>query len=266
MLYYPEFWLIFVMILIACIIGFKKYIWFISVGYGFSITMVGIMLLFIYQSNLDLFMNIASVLLILYGIRLGGYILYRDVKTSYNKKMKNEISDGSKMNFFVKVMLWISCGLLYFTMTSPIVYRAANGIKSDVCLIIGLVIMLIGIILESTADLQKNAAKKKNKNRFVDTGLYRIVRCPNYFGELVIWTGVFVTSFTALTSIGQWIVAIVGYLGIVYIMFSGARRLEIRQDKNYGDDNEYKKYKKKTPILIPLIPLYSVKKHKWLVG
>ena len=36
----------------------------------------------------------------------------------------------------------------------------------------------------------------------------------------------------------------IGYIGIVFVMFSGARRLEIRQDKNYGEDKEYKKYKK----------------------
>lgn len=49
-------------------------------------------------------------------------------------------------------------------------------------------------------------------------------------------------------------------------MFSGARRLELRQDRTYGNDKDYQKYVKTTPILIPLIPLYSVKKHKWLVG
>ena len=47
-------------------------------------------------------------------------------------------------------------------------------------------------------------------------------------------------------------------------MFSGARRLEIRQDSTYGDDPEYQEYVKKTPILIPLLPLYSVKKYEWL--
>ena len=49
-------------------------------------------------------------------------------------------------------------------------------------------------------------------------------------------------------------------------MFSGARRLELRQDRTYGNDNQYQKYSKSTPILIPFIPLYSVKKYKWLVG
>jgi hypothetical protein len=49
-------------------------------------------------------------------------------------------------------------------------------------------------------------------------------------------------------------------------MFSGARRLELRQDKNYGADPEYRKYVTTVPILLPFIPLYSVKKHKWLVA
>ena len=58
----------------------------------------------------------------------------------------------------------------------------------------------------------------------------------------------------------------IGYIGIIFVMFSGARRLEIRQDKNYGNDPEYQKYVTTVPILVPFIPLYSVKKHKWLVA
>ena len=49
-------------------------------------------------------------------------------------------------------------------------------------------------------------------------------------------------------------------------MFSGARRLEIRQNKCYSKDNEYKEYVKNTPIIIPLIPIYSVEKYTWLVA
>lgn len=53
-------------------------------------------------------------------------------------------------------------------------------------------------------------------------------------------------------------------MGIVYVMFSGARRLEIRQNVTYGKDPEYQAYIKKTPILLPFVPIYSVEKHKWL--
>lgn len=126
--------------------------------------------------------------------------------------------------------------------------------------------MVLGIILESAADFTKNRFKKKNPKRFCDVGLFRMVRCPNYLGEVLIWTGVFVSGVTALNSPLEWVLSILGYVCIVYIMFGGARRLEIRQNKNYGNDPEYQVYVKKTPILIPLIPLYSVEKYKWLVG
>ena len=262
-----EMFLIFLAILIVCLIGFKKYVWFISLGYGFSITTVGIMLLILFRDKLDIYLILSCIILIFYGLRLGGFLAYRELKsTTYNRKMKNEISDGSNMTFPVKIVLWISCGLLYLLMTSPVIYRFVNGDTGDIIFIIGMVITVLGILLEALSDYQKSTLKKKNPNRFCDTGLFKIVRCPNYLGELIIWLGIFISGFTTLNGFGQWLVAIIGFLGIVYIMFSGARRLEIRQDKNYGDDKEYQAYIKKTPILIPLIPLYSVKKHKWLVG
>lgn len=262
-----EYILIFMAILLVSSIGFKKYVWFISIGYGFSITATGIMLLIMYGKALDVFGIIAACILILYGIRLSGYLAYREFKVkSYNKNMKGEIKDGKSMTLPIKCALWVTCGLLYFMMCAPIIYRLSKFAETDVTFIVGLVVMVLGIALEGIADIQKNKAKKKKPNRFVDTGLYKIVRCPNYLGEVIMWTGVLIAGCTALTGILEWVVAIIGYVGIVYVMFSGARRLEIRQDKNYGEDKEYKKYKKKTPILIPLVPIYSVKKHKWLVA
>lgn len=126
--------------------------------------------------------------------------------------------------------------------------------------------MAFGIVFESVADMQKNASKKKNPNRFCDTGLYKFVRCPNYLGEMIFWTGVLVSGVNVLEGAGQWILALIGYIGIIFVMFSGARRLELRQNKNYGNDPEYQKYVKTVPIMVPFIPLYSVAKYKFLVA
>jgi len=165
-----------------------------------------------------------------------------------------------------KCAIWISAALLYVCETSPIIFRVVNGSGTDALLIIGIIISVVSLIVETTADLQKNAAKKANPKRFVDTGLFRIVRCPNYFGEMLFWTGIFVGGITIYAGPVQWIVALLGYIGIIYVMFGGARRLEIRQNKTYGDDPEYQRYVKTTPIMIPLIPLYSVEKYTWLVA
>jgi len=165
----------------------------------------------------------------------------------------------------VKIAIWITCALLYVTQVLPVFYRLHNGTGTDVWTWIGAAVMLFGAILETAADIQKNRAKKINPRRFVDTGLYRLVRCPNYLGEMLFWTGVVLSGIGALQG-WQWVLSLFGYLCIIFVMFSGARRLEIRQNKNYGSDPEYQKYVKTVPILIPFIPLYSVEKYKWLVA
>ena len=81
---------------------------------------------------------------------------------------------------------------------------------------------------------------------------------------MLFWTGVLIGGIGAVNGL-QWIIAILGYILIVYVMLSGAKRLELRQNKNYGDNPEYQAYVKKTPIIFPLIPLYHLKDVKWIV-
>lgn len=151
-------------------------------------------------------------------------------------------------------------------MIAPIFYRFEYGVTEvKPTYIAGVALMAAGILLESLADLSKTRQKKSNPKRFCDKGLFRVVRCPNYLGELILWTGVFVCGVTSLSGAGQWIVSVLGYLGIIFVMFSGARRLEVRQNKNYGADPEYQRYVKTVPILLPPVPLYSVEKYKFLV-
>ena len=261
-----NFWLLFGVCMLVSAIGFKNYVWFISLGYGFSIAAEGLVMLFMHGQALTLGTIICCVLFILYGCRLGGYLAYREIKSgSYKKNMVGEIKEGKDVPMGVKIAIWVTCALLYVTQIGGVYYRMANAVADNACVFIGAVVMLGGVSLETAADIQKNAAKKVNPRRFVDTGLYRIVRCPNYLGEMIFWTGVLISGIGAVTG-WQWVVVAIGYIGIIFVMFSGARRLEIRQDKNYGNDPEYQKYVTTVPILLPFVPLYSVKKHKWLVA
>ena len=86
------------------------------------------------------------------------------------------------------------------------------------------------------------------------------MRCPNYFGEILFWTGVFVSGITAYTGAFQWITAVLGYVCIVYIMVDGAKRMEKGHISRYGSKPEYQAYAQKTPILFPFIPLYHLNK------
>lgn len=262
-----NFLLLFLAAMFISSIGFKNYVWFISIGYGLSIAGEGLLMFIMYKDQLTLGTILCCLLFIIYGLRLGGYLAYRELKSSsYKKNMVGEIKDGKTVPFGVKIAIWVTCALLYVTQVSSVFYRLHNGSGSNVWTYVGAFIMLFGLVLESAADIQKNQAKKINPKRFVDTGLYKIVRCPNYLGEMIFWTGTLISGIGAISGFGQWTIVLIGYIGIIYVMFSGARRLEIRQNKNYGKNPEYQKYVKTVPILLPFVPLYSVEKHKWLVA
>lgn len=274
-----NFLILIIIALVVSAVGFYKYVYFISLGYGFSIAAMGVAMFIKFFDVINAGTMIMCILFAIYGCRLGGYLMVREIKSaSYRNTMKKEIKDGSSMKMVAKVSIWVSCALLYALQVSPLLFRLESDLRifeaskeavigeADVVAVVGAAIMALGIILESAADFQKSKAKKLNPSRFCDTGLYKIVRCPNYLGEVLFWTGVFVSGVNIYASAWQWIGAAFGYICIVYIMFGGARRLELRQNRNYGEDPEYQEYVKKTPILLPLIPLYSVAKYKWLVG
>jgi protein-S-isoprenylcysteine O-methyltransferase Ste14 len=63
-----------------------------------------------------------------------------------------------------------------------------------------------------------------------------------------------------LNGVGQWLMAVISYICIVFIMFNGAQRLEKRQMARYGNNKEYNDYANKTPIIIPLLPIFHLNK------
>ncbi len=260
-----SYWILFIVALVFSAEGFYSYIYFFSIGYGFAIAAIGATLAILFRAGLGGGEFLACLLLIIYGVRLGGYILLREIKSkAYKKILSPELDRSKRMPMVAKLSIWISCAILYTLETSPLYFRLLNGAKPDAMLYVGLAVMALGIILEAASDYQKSQAKKANPYTFVSTGLFKFVRCPNYLGELILWLGMLLLGCTAMHGPLQWGMALLGFALILYIMFSGARRLEIRQDKNYGEDPKYVEYKNKVPILLPFLPIYSVKKHTWL--
>lgn len=251
-------------------IGWKKFLYFISLGYGFSIAGCAIAIVAVFWHQLTLPTALLCLILFIYGCRLGGFLLIRNLKSaSYQKALSENVNEGT-YPFGLTFAIWVSCAALYMAEVAPVAARLSNmadGLPVDTLWAwIGVIVMVLGVLIEAIADAQKSAAKKKDPRQFVSTGLYRLVRCPNYFGEVIVWTGCLLVCFGACCTWWQWLISILGYVGIVYVMFSGARRLEIRQNENYGIDPRYQEYAKNTPILIPFLPIYSVERFKWLRG
>ena len=234
--------------MIVTLIGFYNFLYFITIGYGLSLSFIGLSLIIIYYNILNTVILTLCILLIIYGIRLSSYLIIREFcLKSYKETVQKDINRINSYPMFLNFII-------------------INNAKEYLSSYISIGIIILGFSLEIIADHQKTVAKRKNPKRFVDNGLYRIVRCPNYFREILMWAGFFLSAIHIYKNWTQFLIALSGFLTLIFIMFGGARRLEMRQDKNYGDLKEYKKYKETVPIIIPFIPLYSVSKYSWLVG
>ena len=263
--------ILFAVCAVLCAVGFYKFVYFLSIGYGFAVAGGGIAVLIMYLINPTAtplwIVLVQTALFIAYGVRLSGFLLVREFKNATFKKTdvaKDTLAKNGekKMPVFVLATIWITVAVLYVAQVSPMLFRYDNAATDYIVPVIGFVISVFGLILESIADKQKSAQKKERPDMVATKGLYKICRCPNYLGEILFWTGVFVSGITAYQSAGQWIMAVLAYVCIVYIMFNGAQRLEKRQMERYGANEEYNAYADKTPIIIPLLPIYHLNKKK----
>ncbi len=254
---------------VACAVGFYKFVYFLSIGYGFAIAFGGIAVLIMALINPTAtplwIILVQTALFIAYGVRLSGFLLIREFKNATFKKTdvaKETLAknDEKKMPVFVLATIWVCVAVLYVAQVSPMLFRYDNGVKDIIVPIVGFLVSIFGLVLESIADKQKSQQKKERPDMVATKGLYKICRCPNYLGEILFWTGVFISGITAYLTVGQWITAILAYICIVYIMFNGAQRLEKRQMARYGENEEYNKYADTTPIIIPLLPIYHLNK------
>ena len=250
---------------VLCAVGFYKFVYFLSIGYGFAVAGGGIavfIMALVVRTEAPLWLLLVQAALFLaYGIRLSGFLLVREIKNAaYRKTLKEATGNEKKMPFFVLFTIWVCVAILYTAQVSPMLFRVTNNTTGVILPVIGFAVSVFGLILESIADNQKSAQKKENPDMVATKGLYKMCRCPNYLGEIIFWTGVFVSGMNTYSTVGQWITAIIAYICIVFIMFNGAQRLEKRQMARYGGNKEYSDYANKTPIIIPLLPIYHLNK------
>ena len=123
-------------------------------------------------------------------------------------------------------------------------------------LVVGVLVYLFGIGFEAIGDeqLRRHIANPSNKGKLLTTGLWRYTRHPNYFGEAVLWWGIYLIVLSNLSEIPllYLILAAVGPLTITWLVrfVSGVPLLEAK----YKDREDFKAYAAKTSIFIPLPP------------
>ena len=218
-----------------------------------SFTYISIISYVYYQSYLLKGFNLGNLILVFFigfwAVRLGSFLFLRIHKAGEDKRFR--LIKRSPTQFF---MTWTFQGM-WVSLCSAC---ALTAMASDQGLIInnwfyiGSFLFLFGLAIEIIADYQKTIFRKdeKNKDNFIKTGLWALSRHPNYLGEIILWLGVSVISFSSLSD-WQYITLIspiFTYLLLVHI--SGVRILESNGKKKWGHLKNYNEYIDKTPMLL----------------
>ena len=197
--------------------------------------------------NLNIGNVILSIIIIIWALRLGSFLFIRIKKAGEDIRFR-EIKK-SPTRFF---MTWTLQGMWVSLCSACALAGIAKGIIINDYFYCGLAIFLIGFIVEIVADNQKTKFRSnpKNKDKFINSGLWKFSRHPNYMGEILLWLGISIISFSSLEGLelATLISPFFTYLLLVYV--SGIRILEYNGEKKWGHLDSYKSYKENTPRLV----------------
>lgn len=192
------------------------------------------------------------VMVSVWAIRIGSFLLYRVIKAGKDARF-----DGMRENFIKFGQFWLGQAVTVPVILLPVIFGFSHPLAKSTLLSVGFVIWLGGLIIESFADMQKYRFNNnaKNKGNWIDSGVWRYSRHPNYFGEICVWVGIYLFVWSALTPAQRLAGAISPvYITTLLIFVSGIPILEKSADKRWGKLPAYKAYKKRTSMLIPLPP------------
>ena len=217
-----------------------------------SLTYISIMVYVVYTKN-NLQEQLGSIILaslvILWAVRLGSFLFLRIKKAGEDKRFR-EI----KTSFARFFLLWTISGMWvsFCSMCALTAIASNDGVIVNNIFYIGLVTFIIGLSIEIIADSQKTKFRKdpKNKDKFINEGLWAKSSHPNYVGEITLWAGVAIMSFSSLE--GSQYISLISpiftYLLLVYV--SGVPQLTESGQKKWGHLESYQHYIKNTPTLI----------------
>jgi steroid 5-alpha reductase family enzyme len=197
------------------------------------------------------FSVILLILVSLWAFRLAFFLVIRIFKINRDKRF-----DGIRESFVKFGSFWLMQAIVAWVVMLPAIYFFVNSNnKFHWLILIGLAIWLKGFVVETVADLQKFKFNNnpKNKGQWISSGFWGISRHPNYYGEILIWVGIYVFTFTTLSTQFKLIGLISPALIYVLLRYvTGIPKLERAADKKWGNDKAYQKYKQKVPLLLPI--------------
>eukprot|EP01041_Mallomonas_annulata_P014942 gene14942-31730_t len=199
---------------------------------------------------------------IAWGARLSGFLFYRVLKLGDDKRLESFFKapgegflDSSKSFFPLKLAsfwaiqsAWGIVCMLPVTLVNSLPAVAIGPVSA-----VAVACVATGLIIEGIADWQKYKFKEQNKDRWCDVGLWSLSRHPNYFGELLTWWSLYALALPALGT-GHKLLALASpaFISSIILYLSGVPILEKLHQRKYGDNAEFRAYKERTNLLLPV--------------
>ena len=158
------------------------------------------------DAQITLRMIMCSVPVLIWGLRLSSYIFFRHKREDYRyKKMREDWEAQGTVVYFLKAYFYVFFGQGIFSLINNSsalfvnLYSKYDPTNNTVTVtdIAGVVIWALGFWIEVTSDRQLAnhlAFPKPGTGKFIKSGLWRYSRHPNYFGEAVMWWGIFIIA------------------------------------------------------------------------
>ncbi|KAM3617502.1 uncharacterized protein V6R79_007149 [Siganus canaliculatus] len=182
--------------------------------------------------------------------RLGTFLFMRILKDGHDRRFNNvRDSPGTFFVYWTIQAMWVFVTLLPTLML--------NTEKRDVPLgtrdYIGWTLWGIGFASEAIADQQKWLFKRNpdNAGKFIQSGLWAYSRHPNYFGEILQWTGLWLSASSVMQGPQYLSVASPLFVWFLLRFVSGIPILEKQAMKKWGSDPAFQDYIRNTPLLWP---------------
>ncbi len=210
--------------------------------------------LYLFSQNHGAAQIAVSAMVVLWGLRLGGYLFNRILRIKVDHRFDDKRDNPVRFGMFwllQAVTVWVVMLPVYGILSVP------AGVEPPAwALAVSVAGFLAGFLAEAVADAQKYRFKtdEANRGKFMKGGLWAWSRHPNYFGEMLLWWAI---SFPGLFVFrGAEYFYFLGPLFITLLIrfVSGVPLLEKAADGKWGDSEEYRAYKKNTPLLVPRPP------------
>lgn len=223
----------------------------IDVAWGPGFIFLALLALFFRTAPLDVRSLLILLLIFLWGLRLFVHTYRRNLNKGEDWRY-HEWHDGKacRYSFCTYVQVFLFQAALMMIIALPIVYSLRLMILPMFDInYLGVALAVFGLLLETIADHQRFVFlnKKGKQKKLMTTGLWRLSRHPNYFGEIIFWWGMYIL---VLGTPKSWML-VISPLMITYILLfvSG-----LPTEKKYQGRADFIEYKRKTSLLIPWWP------------